>query len=70
MDEVVTHAAVLQWLPTRVVAELRQADLERELATPPELRGWYTAAEAANYDGNLIEVTRFGDRESRFIPGR
>lgn len=58
-----THADVLQWL---------SPDIQRELvmALGPELRGWYTEAEASDYDGPMVEVTRLGDAEPRFIPGR
>lgn len=59
MDEVVTHAEVLRWLPRDVVEALT-------LAMPPEQRGWFTAAEVEQYDGRFIGVQSLGEREPRY----
>ena len=67
VDEVVTHDEVLRWLPREVQREWADAEREREMATPPEQRGWWTAAEAAGYDGDLVEVRDLGDPEPRFL---
>jgi hypothetical protein len=63
MDEVVTYDEVSKWLPRDIRDEL-------VMALPPEQRGWWTAEEAAADGRNFVEVTRFGDRDSRFLLGR
>lgn len=60
MDEVVTHAEVLRWLPEGIRHDL-------EMAMPPEQRGWFTEAEVEQYDGRFVEVTRMDQREPRYL---
>jgi predicted transcriptional regulator len=62
MDELVTHAEVMQWLPSDVQQKLT-------LAMTPEQRGWWTAEEAAADGGRFVEIRRWGDVEGRFLRG-
>jgi hypothetical protein len=60
MDEVVTHAEVLRWLPRDVVEALT-------LAMPPEQRGWFTEAEVASRPGGrFVEAQTMSEREPRY----
>lgn len=60
MDEIRTHAEVMDWLPV----DIRQA---LTMAMPPEQRGWYTADEAEADGGRFVEVRRLEDREGRYL---
>jgi hypothetical protein len=69
-DGVVTHDEVLRWLPAAVQRQWAEAEREREMALPPEQRGWATAAEVENLTGEWIEVLELGGREPFYLPGR
>lgn len=60
MDEVVTHADVLRWLPTDVQRELT-------MAMPPEQRGWYTREEADRDGGRFVELGTAECAETWFV---
>lgn len=70
MDEVVTHDEVLRWLPAAVQREWAEAERAREMALPPEERGWATAAEVdAGLPGQWIAVSELSSPEVRYLPG-
>lgn len=69
-DGLVTHDEVLHWLPTAVQREWADAEREREMAMPPEQRGWATADEVADLPGEWIEVRELGRAEPYYLPGR
>lgn len=60
VDEVVTHAEVLRWLPRSIADEL-------EMSLGPEMRGWYTEEEAARSEGRFVEVRSLSERRGRFL---
>lgn len=69
-DDLVTHTEVLKWLPHDVKKGLAEAERARELALPPEERGWATADEVANLPGQWIAVQELSEPEPRYLPGR
>ncbi len=68
-DEVVTHDEVLRWQPDSIRREWAEAERAREMAMPPEQRGWATEDEVANLPGEWIAVPELGSRETRYLRG-
>lgn len=60
MDELVTHADVMQWLSDDVQRELT-------LAMAPEQRGWYTRAEMESSEGCFVEGINMEHAEARYF---
>jgi hypothetical protein len=60
VDELVTHADVLKWLPRDVRRELL-------MALGPEQRGWYTQEEMERSDGCFVEALSFEHRERQYF---
>ena len=69
-DEVVTHDEVLRWQSESIRREWAEAERAREMAMPPEERGWATEAEAATLPGEWIAVPELGSAEVRYLRGR